>query len=285
MFIVDSVPELKDLNDVALLAKEIHKLKCKPRLIAIDTLNNAMVELDDNSASDYSLVTRAANYLRKQFDCAILFVDHVQRSDAAAMRGTGAKRHNSDVVFCSEGKWHALKITCTKWKGGAKVPPFHLLGSLVNTGRKDHVGRTVTAPVLTFNANPKAQGVDGTNGKEQHYRMSKVIPALRLASKNDLLPIRIKNLAELITGPPPKDAKEYATWEANTDATEKRLRRGVFGGRSGKRTTSKPGYLSDLAHRDNEGEPFDPLRFVLPEHYRIAPGIGPMPSDHDDLGD
>ena len=289
LFIVDSVPELKNMQDVELLARKIRKLKITPRLIAIDTLNNAMTELDDNSASDFSLVTRAANFLRKEFGCAILFVDHVRRSDLTSMRGTGAKRNNTDINMCSEGEdWRALKITCTRWKGGPKPKPFHLKGSLVSINRKDRDGRMISAPVLTFNANPKRDLSHEPNGKEQTFKASRVLPALRLLAKQDQLPVVGTHLAEIMNGKEPSDPKEYATWQANVEADRKRLRRGVLGNKPARRKKNaikQPGFLADLVQRDNEGEPFEPLRFILPEHYRTAPSIGYMPAGDDDTGD
>lgn len=69
----------------------------KPQLIIIDTVARCMVGMDENSTRDMSLFVEKWDEIRKQFECALLFVHHTNRANT--QRGSSVLDAAADSVM------------------------------------------------------------------------------------------------------------------------------------------------------------------------------------------
>ena len=100
-YMMEDMPEPEDEADYLAFAESI-KAKAGRRpvgMIVLDTLNRAMVGLDENSARDTGILLRKADWLRKAFNCTVLIVHHTGDGDPDKMRGSSAIRGYVDTVL------------------------------------------------------------------------------------------------------------------------------------------------------------------------------------------
>ena len=96
------------------------------RLVVIDTLARCMVGGDDSTQKDMGLVIDAADTLRRELRCTVLFLHHPVKRGAGE-RGSGAFRAGLDTLIrVGPAGRHRIQLVCEKQKDAAPFKPIEL---------------------------------------------------------------------------------------------------------------------------------------------------------------
>lgn len=86
-------------------------------IVFLDTLNRAMLGLEENSAKDASILIEAADFLKRRLGCTVCLVHHTPK-DGSEPRGSGAFYANMDTVIkcIADKKVKVARLHITKQK-------------------------------------------------------------------------------------------------------------------------------------------------------------------------
>lgn len=86
-------------------------------IVFLDTLNRAMLGLEENSAKDASILIEAADFLKRRLGCTVVLVHHTPK-DGSEPRGSGAFYANMDTVIkcIADKKVKVARLHVTKQK-------------------------------------------------------------------------------------------------------------------------------------------------------------------------
>ena len=137
-YLVDDMPLVDDPNDYVAFAASIRdKAAGRPvSIIFIDTLNRAMLGLEENSAKDAARVIQAALFLKKAFACTVVVVHHTP-ADGSDPRGSSAFYAGFDTVLkvIADKKVKLARMFVTKQKTDEeRAFPFCYEGKRYGTG-------------------------------------------------------------------------------------------------------------------------------------------------------
>lgn len=118
-YMVDEMPLVENPDDYVQFAESIRaKAEGRPvGIIFLDTLNRAMLGLEENSAKDASRVIQAALFLKKAFKCCVCVVHHTPK-EGKEMRGSSAFYAGFDTVLhvVAEKEVKLVRMHVTKQK-------------------------------------------------------------------------------------------------------------------------------------------------------------------------
>lgn len=99
-YLVEDMPLADDAGDYVAFADSIRAKAAgrKVSIIFIDTLNRAMLGLEENSAKDTAKVIQACLFLKKVFRCTVVVVHHTPK-DGSDPRGSSALYAGFDTVL------------------------------------------------------------------------------------------------------------------------------------------------------------------------------------------
>lgn len=120
-------------GSIKLAAKEAGK---PVGIIILDTLNNAMLGLEENSAKDTAVLIQAAKALKRTFNCVVMLVHHTPK-DGSEPRGSSALYAAFDTVIrvSSDEDVKLARMFVTKQKTSEKRKlPFCYEGKKVGPG-------------------------------------------------------------------------------------------------------------------------------------------------------
>lgn len=139
-FMQEDMPVATDGMDYRAFADSIKvaaKAAGKPvGIIILDTLNNAMIGLEENSAKDTAVLIQAAKFLKRAFNCVVMLVHHTPK-DGSEPRGSSALYAAFDTVMRvnSDEDVKLARIFITKQKTSEKRKlPFCFEGRKVGPG-------------------------------------------------------------------------------------------------------------------------------------------------------
>jgi hypothetical protein len=124
------------------LVRSIKAKSSKPVLVVIDTLARAMAGGNENDTQDAGALIAAADLIRTEFKCCVLFVHHVGVADTSRQRGSSAFRGAADMEIRVAAMGAAaqkdmlepgdvIQVTCQKPKDSDGFAPVSL-----TTGRQ-----------------------------------------------------------------------------------------------------------------------------------------------------
>lgn len=106
-FMQEEMPLATEPRDYADFVDSI-KAKAAGRrvgLVLLDTLNMAMIGLEENSAKDASTLLAAAKFVKKALGCTVILIHHTPDNDAHKARGSSAFFAGFDTVLRVEADW------------------------------------------------------------------------------------------------------------------------------------------------------------------------------------
>jgi KaiC/GvpD/RAD55 family RecA-like ATPase len=138
--LVEDMPLMAQDYDVEAFIKSIDRVARKEEkhvgLVVLDTLNNAMLGLEENSATDAGKLIHAMKAIKKAFQTTVIVVHHT-RQDGAEPRGSTALYAAFDTVLkvISKPETKLAQMFVTKQKT-AELPkhPFSFQGKRVGPG-------------------------------------------------------------------------------------------------------------------------------------------------------
>lgn len=141
LFMVDEMPLYdQDELDYRLFSASIAaKAEAEGRpvgIIFLDTLNRALIGLEENSASDVAKFLRIADKLRRAFRCAVVMVHHTP-ADGKDPRGSSALYAGCDTVLkvIADKDVRVVRMHVTKQKSDEERQlPFCYQGEKIGTG-------------------------------------------------------------------------------------------------------------------------------------------------------
>jgi len=89
-YVVQKMPWFTKPDEIMGMVKWIRKMKLKPKLVVLDTLARAMVNLDENSAKEAGFAIETIEALKRELDCTILVLHHTGKSKGSGLRGSSA---------------------------------------------------------------------------------------------------------------------------------------------------------------------------------------------------
>lgn len=105
-------------------------------IVFLDTLNRAMLGLEENSAKDASILIEAADFLKRRLGCTIVLIHHTPKNGDEA-RGSGAWYANLDTVIkcIADKKVKLARLFVTKQKHAEEPDlPFCFEGRKLGPG-------------------------------------------------------------------------------------------------------------------------------------------------------
>ena len=220
-YMVDEMPLVEDPNDYVQFAESI-KAKAEGRsvgIIFLDTLNRAMLGLEENSAKDASRVIQAALFLKKAFKCCVCVIHHTPK-EGKEMRGSSAFYAGFDTVlhvvaekevklvrmhvtkqktdeeraypFCYEGRMFAGGLAFVHIDGRAAAQlsdetnvcsPRNIMAALTELNAFNPVH--VSARILTEKLTPQLQNETEADRKTSVERVAKALAAAVKQKKLD----------------------------------------------------------------------------------------------------
>ncbi len=106
-------------------------------IIILDTLNNAMLGLEENSAKDAATLIQAAKALKRTFNCVVMLIHHTPKAAGAEPRGSSAFYAAFDTVIRvqSDETVKIARMWITKQKTSEKrTLPFCYEGQKLGPG-------------------------------------------------------------------------------------------------------------------------------------------------------
>lgn len=131
-YVIPEQPNLADERSVESICEYIAE-QGAPRLIAIDTLANATVDLDENSPEMRRAMV-AIQDIQARFDCAVVVTQHTGWDNKTRMRGHSSQLGPVDQsLTLQEIEGGTLKLFGTKSRDGERLHPIYLRKEIVVT--------------------------------------------------------------------------------------------------------------------------------------------------------
>lgn len=136
---VDDMPLATDPDDYAAFVDSIRR-KAAGRPIGavfLDTLNIAMLGLEENSAKDASVLLAAAKAVKRSLRCMVMLIHHTPDADQHKARGSSAFYAGFDTVLRvqADTKVKLARLYVQKQKNGeAREAPLHFEGRKFGPG-------------------------------------------------------------------------------------------------------------------------------------------------------
>ncbi|MBT9461309.1 MAG: AAA family ATPase [Rugosibacter sp.] len=124
-------------DDIDALIATAHDHEIHDGLIILDTLNAAMVGLDENSSTDMGRAVAALKRLRDETGCAVMVIHHSGKDSSKGLRGHSLLHAALDSVIevSREGDRRSWKLTKSKDGADGEEHPFRL--EVVELGTDD----------------------------------------------------------------------------------------------------------------------------------------------------
>lgn len=194
------VPTAVDLLDPAQVGALIETIRSaesesgeQTALLVFDTLARAMAGGDESSTQDMGMVVAAADRIRAEIGCAVVFIHHAGKDPTKGARGSSALRAACDTELLVDGQSGPRTVTVTKQRDLGYGEPMAFELKPVVIGQDPDSGDDVTSCVITHTVHepaPKA-ATPAFRGQAQKQLLS----ALRARSKDD--PSQIWTITEL----------------------------------------------------------------------------------------
>jgi hypothetical protein len=124
-------------EEVGRLIRSIQAKSSQPVLVVIDTLDRSMAGGNENDTQDASALIAAADAVRTEFGCCVLFIHHVGVADMSRQRGSSVFRGAADteirVAAIGPGAQKdtlepgdVIQVTCQKPKENEPFTPLSL---------------------------------------------------------------------------------------------------------------------------------------------------------------
>lgn len=140
-FMQEEMPQAIDDQDYEAFAKSIDAIARregkKVGIIFLDTLNTALLGLDENSSGDTAKLMQRMKYLKKAFKCCVVAIHHTPDKDQGKARGSSALYAGMDTVLhvIAEKDVKLVRMHVTKQKTAEEREyPFCFEGKKVGTG-------------------------------------------------------------------------------------------------------------------------------------------------------
>lgn len=145
------------LADVrAELCQAIDALKWAPEVLLIDTLSKYSSGLDENENSEVrDFLEALSTSFRNVYGCTVLLVAHTGYAASERIRGAssfGANTEAEYIVTRASPMDLVCKVSRERFKDSPALEPIGYQGEVVDLGRQDKRGRSVTSLVLRAGA-------------------------------------------------------------------------------------------------------------------------------------
>jgi len=216
-YLVEDMPLADSEQDYTDFADSIKKRANgrKVSIIFIDTLNRAMLGLEENSAKDTAKVIQACLFLKKVFKCTVVVVHHTPK-DGSDPRGSSALYAGFDTVLkvIADKAVKLVRVHVTKQKTDEeRAYPFCYEGKKVGPGLAFMPIEAKEAALLSDEANIySAQSISATLVKirafdpvsvSSHALLRSLVPQLENETeqaRDDSLARAAKGLAAAVKG-------------------------------------------------------------------------------------
>ena len=134
----------------------------KVGLVIFDTLSRSIPGGDENTAEDMTMIVRAADILRDEFQCATVYVHHTGKDPAKGARGHSSLYAAADLVICIDNKMGIVE----KVRDGVSGEKFPFVLEPIEIGT-DADGDTVFSCLLSTSDEPRSIKRPEPQGKNQ----------------------------------------------------------------------------------------------------------------------
>ncbi len=157
-----------------------------PVLIVLDTLNRNFGPGDENSTEDMTLVVSAADRLRAEWGCTVLFTHHTGHQDKTRSRGASVLRAALDTELrIDKDESGVIRLEFTKAKDGELPAPMAFRLCNVELGINDDEGNPIHSAVLEPTAwEPRASTGKAGRGKWQTAALEALETAIAAHREN-----------------------------------------------------------------------------------------------------
>ena len=124
-FLLEGV-QVRDRDDLKLLASRLAEREIEPALIVLDTLARCFVGGDENSAQEMGEFVDGLEWLRRATRAAIIVVHHTGKQAPDTERGSSALRAAVDVMIRVWKRDNVITVENTKQKDDEEFPDIHL---------------------------------------------------------------------------------------------------------------------------------------------------------------
>jgi hypothetical protein len=185
--VIPKCPIVKDGREVPAAIEAIERLGLNPVHIGIDTVERAMVGLNETETSDLAYLISAAQGLAKYFQCGVSLLHHPPDGNKLKPRGGTSLPGAMDIMWLHSKLTADFSSTLTniKMKGGVTGASYKLQGSLHLTGLTGQSGSPTRSLVFRYVGPVAAQETMRPKTKtelESEWRAC-VISAMRLSDK------------------------------------------------------------------------------------------------------
>jgi hypothetical protein len=144
--------------DMAALREAINELPDKPVAVVIDTFSKFSAGIDENDNSEVAAyLSVLAEQIREAFGSTVLLVAHSGHGDAKRPRGASSLMANPDAEYIVERPAPTamtVSVSRERFKDGASLPPLAYEAKVIDLGRTDAYGETVTSLALVTSDAP-----------------------------------------------------------------------------------------------------------------------------------
>lgn len=151
LFVVERRLDLNCKEGIERIRHDCVKLGIRPRMFILDTFSKLSGGLDENSNSDVKqFIGRVDNGLKRAFDATVLIVAHTGHSDVTRARGASALEADTEAahIVTRDAIGGSVFVTRERFKSSPELPPLVYKPKVVDLGRTDEEGVSITSVVL-----------------------------------------------------------------------------------------------------------------------------------------
>jgi hypothetical protein len=135
------------------------------RLIAMDTLNRALVGGSEIDGKDIGKLLDADSQIKRAFNCATMFAHHPGKAEGNDTRGHSSLHGDTDVNGIFSGSTGIRSIKIKKSKDGEDGGVFGYSLRQIHLGTHKKSGKPVTTCVVDWVSSDVAKAMKSSNGK------------------------------------------------------------------------------------------------------------------------
>jgi hypothetical protein len=144
--------------DMEALREAFEALPEKPAAVVIDTFSKFSAGIDENDNSEVAAyLSVLSECIRDAFGATVLLVAHSGHGDAKRPRGASSLMANPDAEYIVERPSPAtmtVTVSRERFKDGASLPPMAYEAKVIDLGRSDAYGESVTSLALVTSDAP-----------------------------------------------------------------------------------------------------------------------------------
>lgn len=170
--------------DLEAVSDAVQAMQRPPAMIVVDTFSKFSAGLDENDNGEVGqYLARLSERLRQRFKATVLLVAHTGHADNGRPRGASVLMANPDAEYLitrASPQTPYITVSRERFKDSPALDPLSYESKVIDLGRRDKRGRTVTSLALV-----KTDYVEDLTTKKLGANQQKAMTALKEFCRNE----------------------------------------------------------------------------------------------------